>query len=63
MVMARRLCDYVQVVSSMDGRYLLNTRVKSVEFSKDTREKQLTVFGRSASGERADLHLAWHRAV
>lgn len=36
--------DYVQVVSSMDGRYLLNTRVRSVEFSKETREKQLTVF-------------------
>lgn len=36
--------DYVQVVSSMDGRYLLNTRVRSVEFSKETREKQLTSF-------------------
>ena len=36
--------DYVQVVSSMDGRFLLNTRVKSVEFSKETRERQLTAF-------------------
>ena len=36
--------DYVQVVSSMDGRFLLNTRVKSVEISKETRERQQTAF-------------------
>ena len=36
--------DFVQILSSLDGRYLMNTRVESVEYDALTRERQCTVF-------------------
>ena len=36
--------DFVQVVSSLDGRYLMNTRVKTLEWDPETRERQFSRF-------------------